>query len=69
MSASKEFLRYGEVQTALEERGIGRVESRKLIALGVIKGQPLRKDGRDYYRWSQIEKDILTEAHTKDTTL
>ncbi len=60
--SAKEFLRYGEVVAALDAQGIGRKESRQLIALNVIKGKPLRKGGRDYYRWSQIERDVLSES-------
>lgn len=57
-----EFLRREEVMAWLEEKpvGIRRAQTRKLMEEDVIKGAPLpgKKNGRDYYRRSQIKKDL-----------
>lgn len=59
---SKEFLRYGEVQDWLAgaEVGISREESRQMISLGIIPitHMPGRKNGRAYYRKSQIKEKL-----------
>jgi hypothetical protein len=55
-----EFLRWSQVVNWLEEIGITRTQSRALMEEQIIKGAPLpgKKNGRDYYRKSQIKEAL-----------
>jgi hypothetical protein len=55
-----EFLRRSQVMNWLEEQGIARWQTRTLIEENVIKGTaiPGKKNGKDYYRKSQIKEAL-----------
>ena len=63
MAPTKEFLRYGDVVNWLDEEGISIRELRKLLEIGLIKGRPLRPEGRNYYFRSEIQRDIFSKVN------
>jgi hypothetical protein len=62
MAPTKEFLRYGDVVNWLDGEGISIRELRKLLEIGLIKGRPLRPDGRNYYFRSEIQRDVFEKV-------
>jgi hypothetical protein len=59
-----EYLRRGEVMSWLTSAPIRFSENavKKMIDQGLIKGEPIPGGKYDYYRTSQIEREILREA-------